>query len=177
MAKPEHARPGTPPEVMADVAARRVKLVKMRIDGHTWQQCSDALGYSAPAAAYADMQRALAASRKEFEVKQEEYRELEIQRLDDLEKSVRAVMTEYDTKLGEIDAELDAAVRDGDETRLAVLERREKRVTDQRLAATDRLLKIAERRAKLLGLDQAQKIEVSGQVLYAIEGVNTEGLV
>lgn len=45
------------------------------------------------------------------------------------------------------------------------------------LAAIDRLLKISERRAKLLGLDSAEKVEVSGGVKYEIVGVDPASLV
>jgi len=44
------------------------------------------------------------------------------------------------------------------------------------LQAVDRLLKIQERRARLLGLDAATKTEVSGGVRYEIVGVPTDEL-
>jgi hypothetical protein len=44
------------------------------------------------------------------------------------------------------------------------------------LQAIDRLLRIAERRAKLLGLDSAQKVDVSGGVKYEIVGVDPKDL-
>lgn len=66
--------------------------------------------------------------------------------------------------------------------RLDAMRRKVQEVIDQAgagaaaLQAIDRLVKIDEREARLLGLDQAQKVEMSGQVLYAVEGVNTERL-
>lgn len=44
------------------------------------------------------------------------------------------------------------------------------------LAAVDRLLKIQERRARLLGLDSETKVSVSGGVKYEIVGVPAEEL-
>jgi len=44
------------------------------------------------------------------------------------------------------------------------------------LAAVDRLLKIQDRRAKLLGLDAAQKVDLSGGVAYTFENVSSEDL-
>lgn len=42
------------------------------------------------------------------------------------------------------------------------------------LAAVDRLVKISESRRKLLGLDAAQKLDVSGGITYEIVGVDPE---
>lgn len=163
---------GKPVEEQIDVAARRAKAVALKAEGKTWAQITEALGYSAPREAFQDVQRALAKAQKDLALKVAEYRELECAKLDDMERHVRVVLNEYDVKLTELDALIDAAVGAGDDAALARLDRREKRVTDQRLAAIDRLTRIAERRSKLLGLDQATKVEVSGQVLYAIEGVD-----
>lgn len=44
------------------------------------------------------------------------------------------------------------------------------------LAAIDRLIKISESRRKLLGLDAPIRHEVEAQVLYAVEGVDMNGL-
>lgn len=44
------------------------------------------------------------------------------------------------------------------------------------LAAVDRLLKIQERRARLLGLDAPKAVELGGKLTYDIVGVNLENL-
>ena len=44
------------------------------------------------------------------------------------------------------------------------------------LQAIDRLLKLQERRARLLGLDAAQKLDVSGNVSYTVVGVPDDDL-
>jgi hypothetical protein len=44
------------------------------------------------------------------------------------------------------------------------------------LAAVDRLVRIAERRARLLGLDAATKIDTTAQVKFVIEGVDPDAV-
>jgi len=44
------------------------------------------------------------------------------------------------------------------------------------LSAIDRLLKVGEARRKLLGLDAAQKVDLSGGVTYTFENVSSEDL-
>lgn len=45
-----------------------------------------------------------------------------------------------------------------------------------KLAAMDRLIKLMERTARLLGLDSAEKLDVSAYVTFAVEGVDMEAL-
>jgi hypothetical protein len=45
-----------------------------------------------------------------------------------------------------------------------------------RLAAVDRVIKLEERAAKLLGLDAPAKVQSEGTVRYSIDGVNPEDL-
>lgn len=155
------SKPGTPIAVQVDTAERRTKAVKLRLAGKTWQAISDELGYAGAPAAHTDVTRALDAARKELALVTEQHRELELQRLDDLEAKVRAVLDG-----AHITVQHGRVVKDDDGVPLAD--------HDPLMRAADRLLKIAERRAKLLGLDQPIKHEVSGQVLYAVEGVNPE---
>lgn len=155
---------------MTEVAQRRAKAVAMRRDGATWQAVVDALGYSDRASAHKDVTRALDIARKELAFEVDQYRQMELERLDKLERTACAVLESKHLLVqgGKVvciprgdgeGVEIDPLMDDG-----------------PTLAAIDRLLKIAERRSKLLGLDQAQKLEVSGQVLYAVEGVNVEKL-
>jgi hypothetical protein len=45
-----------------------------------------------------------------------------------------------------------------------------------KMSAVDRLLRVLEREAKLLGLDAAEKLDVSSSVVYSIEGVDMNSL-
>lgn len=152
---------GTPPAVMVEVAERRAKAVKLRLAGKTWQAIVDELGYASTGAAHTDVKRALDAARKDLALVTEQHRELELQRLDDLEAKVRSVLDG-----AHVTVQHGRVVKDDDGTPLPD--------HDPLMRAADRLLKIAERRSKLLGLDQPIKHEVSGQVLYAVEGVNPD---
>lgn len=147
---------------MAETAERRAKAVRARLEGKTWQQVADELGYSSMAHAHKDVTRALDAARKDLALVAEQHRELELQRLDSLEASARAVLdaAHIVVQHGKVVYDDDGPLVDHDPA----------------LRAVDRLLKIAERRAKLLGLDQPVRLEHSGQVLYAVEGVNVEKL-
>lgn len=156
-------KPGTPEAVQADVAARRTKAVKMRLEGKTWQEIADALGLPNRGAAYNDVSRALAQAREELAQSAEDFREMELQRLDALTAKVHEVLERQHvvvTPGGKIVYDGDVKLVDDGPT----------------LAAIDRLVKIGESRRKLLGLDSPAKVEHSGQVLYAVEGVNVEKL-
>ncbi len=143
----------------AEIAARRVKAVRMRLDGHPWYKIASELGYADAPSAATDVRRALEQSRKELALATEDMREVELQRLDDLERAARTVL----------DA-MHIVVQHG---RVVRTDTGEEVVDhDPALRAVDRLLKIAERRARLLGLDSPTKHEVSGQVLYAVEGID-----
>ena len=157
-------KPGTPEAVQVDVALRRAQAVRMRRDGHSWQHIADTLGHGSRAAAYTDVSRALEEARKELRESTDEFRELELQRLDNLERTVRDVLVKQ-----HVHVSASGRVVKGDDGVTIVDD-------GPTLQAVDRLLKIAERRAKLLGIDSAQKLEHSGQVLYAVEGVNVEKL-
>lgn len=156
--------PGTPKAVQADVAARRAKACQMRRDGHTWQEIADTLGLGSRSEAYNDVARALDEARKELRESAEQFRELELERLDNLERTVREVLAKQ-----HVHVSASGRVVKGDDGVTIVDD-------GPTLQAVDRLLKIAERRSRLLGLDSAQKVEHSGQVLYAVEGVNVEKL-
>ncbi|MEY9876628.1 hypothetical protein ABH931_006138 [Streptacidiphilus sp. MAP12-33] len=88
----------------------------------------------------------------------QEVRQLELERLDDMWMAVMQVLEAKHFKVS--DGRL---VRLGDEP-----------LEDDApvLAAVDRLLRIQERRSKLLGLDSAQRVDMSGGVTYEIVGVD-----
>lgn len=153
----------TPAAKLVATAIRRAQAVKMRREGRPWQEIVDALGYASCGAAHLDVTRALDVARKELALETEQYRELELQRLDDMERSIRTVLDAMHVTVSH-----GRIVRDADGSELVD--------HDPAMRAVDRLLKIAERRSKLLGLDQPVKHELSGAVTYAIEGVNLDKL-
>lgn len=169
-------KPGTPTHVRIDVAKRREAAVKMRLAGKRWPEIVEALNYPSTGAACTDIKRAYEEARKDLALAIEDLREQETQRLDELEVTARRVLGEYEAKLATVEEALEAAVLQGDESAMALAERLETRLSDQRLAAIDRLIKISQRRSTLLGLDQPTKVQHSGQVLYAVEGVNLDAL-
>lgn len=139
-------------------AERDAEAARLRARGWNYTQIGDALGTDRGNAHHA-VQRALAAAVREAA---DEVRELELTRLDDMYAAVIAVLEakHFTVSHGKV-----------------VYLGKEPLVDDAPvLAAVDRLLKIQERRAKLLGLDAATKTEVSGGVRYEIIGVPTEEL-
>lgn len=157
------ATPGVSPAKSVETAVRRRQAVRMRLDGKPWHEIEKALGYASPGAAHTDVKRALEESRKELALVADEYRELELQRLDDMERATRTVLDALHVTVSH-----GRIIRNDDGSELLD--------HDPALRAVDRLLRIAERRSRLLGLDQPVKHEISGQVLYAVEGVNVEKL-
>lgn len=133
----------------AEVAARRAKLIEYRRQRRPYREFYEELGYSSPAAASRDFNRALEENLAEVRTSAEAYREEELLELDHLAATAIRVMhtPHYEvTQSGKI-------VEDP-ETGLPLIDDKPK------LAAIDRLLKIQDRRSKLLGLDAAQKVEV-----------------
>lgn len=125
------------------VAERRSEAIKMRRDGVRYEDIAAALGYNSRGAAVQDVQRALATMVSE---PAEELRALELQRLDAmwqaaLEVLVREHITVSNGKVVTLNGE---PIKDDGPV----------------LNAIDRLLRIQERRAKLLGLDAPAKHEV-----------------
>jgi hypothetical protein len=128
------AEPKTSPRRIA-VAQRRAQALKLRLTGARYDDIAAQLGYSTRAAAIQDVQRALVASVHE---PAEELRALEVQRLDMLWQTALRVLTRQHVTVsnGKV-VHLDGTpVKDDGPI----------------LAAIDRLLRIQERRAKLLGL-------------------------
>lgn len=133
----------------ASVAERRSKLIKMRLAGHSFDECAAKLGYSSRSAATRDFTRAFEQVAIEQRASVEVYREVELAKLDDLTiKATRILLGRHYvvTQAGKL-------VEDP-ETGLPLLD------DGPTLQAIDRLLKIQDRRAKLLGLDSPQKVEV-----------------
>lgn len=130
----------------AATAKRRADAVDMRLGGATYNEIADRLGYASKAAAYVDITRALEASVAEQRRSVEAYRQEELQSLDVLLAEAWTVLRREHVTVshGKI-------IKD---------ETGEKLVDDGPvLQAIDRILKIRERRAKLLGLDAPMKVQ------------------
>ncbi|WP_033260608.1 hypothetical protein [Amycolatopsis vancoresmycina] len=163
-----------------EVARRRSQAIALRSQGRTWAAIADELGYSDKGAACKDVTRALDAERRELAETADLHRAEQVELLDELTRRAFEILDKdhltvshgrvvrlgqpYVTEQGiaEIDQNAGAPVLDD----------------GPKLAAIDRLLRIAERRAKLLGLDLPvkQAIEHTGSVNYLINGVDVSRL-
>jgi hypothetical protein len=113
------------------VAARRQRALQLRAAGLTYQAISDELGYPGRGAAAQDVTRALKDRQGLLTAQAAVFVTLELERLDGLERAVQTVLRQ--------------ASGEGEKSLV--------------LRASDRLLRIAERRAALLGLDVRSKAE------------------
>lgn len=128
-----------------DSAQRDAEACEMRSRNHTYQEIADALGYGDRANAYRAVQQALAAVPVEAV---EELRRLHMGRLDYLATQALAVLEREHLTISQggkivTDADGRPILDDG-----------------PTLAALDRLLRIQERQAKLMGLDAPSRHEV-----------------
>ena len=126
-----------------EIAERRKKATQMRQAGASYETIARTMGYKSASNAVQDVQRYLAETAQEATA---EVRAMELARLDMLWQKAMAVLvrnhiTVSNGKVISVDGK--NLVDDG-----------------PTLAAIDRLLKIQERRAKLLGLDAPAKHEV-----------------
>jgi hypothetical protein len=164
-----------------DTVKRDGEAAALRARSWTYRQIGEALGMST-SSAHEAVQRALADTLEEPAAA---VRALELEKLDALERAVLVVLErEHVTvsqgrvvrrRTDEIEKDKDGEDKvDGDGNPVYVWED----ILDDSpvLAAVDRLLKVADRRAKLLGLDSATKIDVSGGVKYEIVGVSADQL-
>lgn len=149
----------------AEVAARRTRLIQHRLDGRRYEDIYEELGYASRSAASRDFNRALEGNIAEARASMEVYREAELMRLDQLTITAMRVLTTRHyavTASGKVarHPDTDDVLEDDGPT----------------LAAIDRLLKIQDRRAKLLGLDAPQKLEVLtiDAIDAAIADLNTQ---
>lgn len=109
----------------AEVAERRARALQLRAAGMHYQAIASELGYRTRGAAAQDVTRALKDRQGLLDTQTALFATLELERLDSLERAVQTVMRQA-SAAGEPSLVLRAA---------------------------DRLLRIAERRAALLGLD------------------------
>lgn len=124
---------------------RDARAVELRRSHMNYRQIAAEMGFTAVSSAYEAVQRGLADTVAETN---DEVRRQEVERLDDLARAALAVLTKTHIVVSQGRVVLDPdtgqpLVDDGPV-----------------LQALDRLLKIQERRAKLLGLDAPSKVEV-----------------
>lgn len=142
-----------------DSMTRDAKACELRSAGRTYSQIAEELKYPNQGCAFRGVQRAI---KEILQEPAEEVRQLELQRLDNMYASVVEVMERqhFTVSNGRIIYHGDSPLPDDSPV----------------LQAVDRLLKIQERRSKLLGLDAAQKTQVSGGVRYEVVGVDLDKL-
>lgn len=149
MVTPDRSHKGQPRSgrgrfVKSPVTAQRdAEAAQLRAEGKTYDQIAEALEFSDRSLARRAVERALAATVRE---PADELRQLELIRLDALwVEAVKVMTTEHITVNNGRVIEVDGVpLKDDAPT----------------LSAIDRLLKIMERRAKLVGLDSPAKVEV-----------------
>lgn len=142
-----------------ETAHRDAEAARLRGKGWTYRRIATEMGYESHTSAIDAVKRALDAIREE---PAQEVRTLELERLDSM---YAAVMRVLETK--HFTVSQGRLIHIGDEP-----------LEDDGpvLAAVDRLLKIQERRARLLGLDAPSKAEVGGKLSYEIVGVALDQL-
>lgn len=137
-------------EERAAIAARRTRVLAMRIEQRPYAEIAAALGIS-ESLAQQDYKRAVEQTRAELDTTVAQARALELARLAAAEREVWQVL-----RASHIVVQHGKIVRDedGDPVRdhMPVL------------AAVDRLERISQRRARLMGLDAPVKVEVSDEV-------------
>lgn len=124
-------------------ALRDAEACRLRGRGMGYLKIAEQLGYADASGAHRAVQRGLQSIRQESA---EELRRIELERLDDMYERTLAVLerTHPAVSAGKVlDVEDDGP----------------------RLAAVDRLLRIQERRARLLGLDAPQRLSVDAENL------------
>ncbi len=151
-----------------DVAHRRTRAANMRRSGHSWQEIADELGYDCRQSAFTDVRRAREQAEAEMKESLAELKETEVDRLDALTAKAWQIMDHKHLALS--GGKVVTVGPEGEETEL----------TDDgpALDAIRTLLRIAERRSKLLGLDAPVKVESEGEVHVVVrgEGVNVEDM-
>lgn len=145
------------PDGPAAVLERRERAIRLRNQGVQWSQIATELGYSDKAAACKDVARALKERREQLSLAVDEHREQALAHLDDMAAAVWAVLAARHLTIAN-----GKVVRD---------EADEPLLDDAPvLSAVDRLLRIEERRARLLGMDAPS--QVTGTVVnYTVDGV------
>lgn len=132
-----------------DTAERDAKAARLKVEGLSYQQIADRLGFTDRSTAAKAAKRALAEVVQE---PAEELRKLELERLDDMYRRSYAVLEREHLTVSQgrvvcLENEAGEKVPLPDDGPV--------------LAAVDRLLKIQDRRAKLLGLDAPTQVQAT----------------
>lgn len=136
-----------------ETAQRSAEAARLRSRGYTYQRIADELDYADPTGARRAVERALAAVVTESA---DELRALQLAQLDDLTLQALGVLERQHITVSHgriIRGDNDEPIEDDGPV----------------LQAIDRLLRIQERRAKLLGLDAPSKVEV-----YPLDAIDAE---
>lgn len=119
----------------------------MAVDGHTYQEIADRLGYNSPQAAHRDVKAGMAPAAKALREEADHFLAVQMARLEQMHHDARRIFAEYQ----------------GDEYSIA---------PDQRLAALDRVAKASAEFRKLTGLDAPSRTEnkttLDGAVSYQV---------
>jgi hypothetical protein len=143
-----------------DTAERDAAACRLRTEGRTYDQIAQQLGFADRSNARDAVERALKATVQE---PADQVRQLELARLDALWAAAWAVLEREHVVVNSGEIVIDT--REGADGQPLLDDA-------PVLKAVQTLLKVAERRAKLLGLDAPTKIEQGGTVKYVIEGVD-----
>lgn len=130
------------------VAERRTKAIEMRRVGIPWEKISDEVGYSSPAVAAADIYKVLADRTREMGEAVAGLRSIEADKLDAMERVIINIMRKPHILAQQGRVVIDPSTGKPAEDPGPVFQ------------CIDRLLRIAERRAKLLGIDSPVKTQV-----------------
>jgi hypothetical protein len=133
---------------------------ELRSRGWAYREIAEELGLSTPAQAHLRVQRAMT---RVIQEPAEQARQFELDRLDRMYRNVEEVLAGH-----HVVVQHGKVVYDHDGEPLTD--------HDPRMRAVATLLKIQERRSKLLGLDSAQKVQLDGGVRYELVGVDMDKL-
>lgn len=134
---------------------------ELRSRGWSYRQIGNHLGVAAPAA-YERVQRAIG---RIIDEPAEAARQFELERLDRIWRTTEDI---FDAEHVAVSSQGNVVINP--DTDVPLIDH------DPNLRAALVLLKVQERRAKLLGLDAATKTQVSGGVRYEVVGVDLEQL-
>lgn len=142
----------------AEIAARGMRVVELKMEGKTFQEIADELGVSI-GTVHADFNRSID---KVVEPAVTEYRARQGAELTTMKETVLDVIRRRHVAIsdGRIvhDAAGDPIADDG-----------------PLLAAVDRLVKIQDREAKLYGLDARPEVQITGTLAYEVLGFGVSG--
>jgi hypothetical protein len=165
----------------AEVAVRRARAVRLKLEGKTYQEIADEMGYPSRQTAHSDVKRAMQERKAELGLTVDEYREFELESIDAWMAAATGVM-----KRQHVVVSHGRVVREGEpfideETgRAKIAEGAGAPLVDDApvLQAIDRLQRLQAARRALLGLDTpvTQKVEGNLAVTYTVVGVDTEAM-